>query len=65
MEEEKTDTIFTKEEAEIYFKANYKREIVKREEIRDEVKSRMCKFFVHSHPCPDTIEFGDCAFQHD
>ena len=35
------------------------------EEIREEVKERMCKFLVFNHPCPDLIEFGDCAYQLD
>ena len=25
----------------------------------------MCKFFVHKLECPDSFEFGDCAYQHD
>ena len=25
----------------------------------------MCKFFAYDFDCPDLIEFGDCAFQHD
>ena len=65
MEENKQEIQFTQEEAEIYFKKSYKREIVKREEIRDEVKQRMCKFFAYDFDCPDLIEFGECAFQHD
>ena len=52
-------------EAKIFIKQHFQRELVKTREIENEPKAKICKFFAYDIPCPDTIEFGDCQFQHD
>ena len=39
--------------------------MVKQNEIENEQKDKICKFFAYDLPCPDQIEFKECQYQHD
>ena len=59
------EKLLNEEEANIFIKQHFKRELVRENEILNEQKNLICKFFAYDIPCPDLKEFGECIYQHD